>query len=348
MEQNLNLSEKYYAYDLYSIFDIDEAITFYLVLEPNKGYDSDDYYAPDIEVKDGNLLKIMNWDSSFCQNIYYLFHKPGHDVVFDKVISYIDGNGTLNIDAMGLFKSMLQKYGVEYKENIFVYDLVASELRKSENGCLLHKMRWNEPEFQSWIVDFNQGFKKIDGKYELNKIECNDPSIVYDKDLHEEMLDLSLENDENEQNRTEILNSHTEKLSALLSDDNAEMDANSFADLVYHLKQHFHTVTVWGMQGSYLRMAADDLFLESDNPSLKLIIYGAFQIMESNNITCPKRYRFRCESAQDLKTYLVGYIKANTVEKQTNFIAKCIMLGKAQELPERMDTLDFEELDEEE
>lgn len=344
MEQNLNLSEKYYAYDLYSIFDIDEAITFYLVLEPNKGYDSD-YYAPDIEVKDGNLLKIMNWDSSFCQNIYYLFHKPGHDVVFDKVISYIDGNGTLNIDAMGLFKSMLQKYGVEYKENIFVYDLVASELRKNENGCLLHKMRWNEPEFQSWIVDFNQGFKKIDGKYELNKIECNNPSIVYDKDLHEEMIDLSLKDDEN---RTEILNSHTEKLSALLFDDNAEMDANSFADLVYHLKQHFHTVTVWGMQGSYLRMAADDLFLESDNPSLKLIIYGAFQIMESNNITCPKRYCFRCESAQDLKTYLVGYIKANTVEKQTNFIAKCIMLGKAQELPERMDTLDFEELDEEE
>jgi len=345
MEQNLTLGKKYYAYDLYSIFDIDEAITFYLVFEPNKGYDSDYYFAPDIEVEEGSLLKIENWDSSFCQNIYYLFHKPGDDVVFDKVTPYIDEEGTLNIDAMELFKSMLQKYGVVYKEHIFVDDLDASELRKNENGCLLHKMWWNEPEFQSWIADFYQGFKKVDGKYELNKMECFDPSIVYDKDLHDEMIDLSLKSNGN---RTEILNSHTEKLSALLFDDNAEMDANSFADLVYHLKQHFHTVTVWGMQGSYLRMAADDLFLESDNPSLKLIIYGAFQIMESNNITCPKRYRFRCESAQDLKTYLVGYIKANTVEKQTNFIAKCIMLGKAQELPERMDTLDFEELDEEE
>lgn len=367
MEQNMTLGKKYYAYDLSEIFEFDESITFLFVFEPKCGNleFGDDGYSARV-IKDGRVHKIENWDCSNYKNIYYLFHTSGQDVTFEELIPYVNEDGASFIEPLVAFEPILQRNNVEYIEHALTSYVYANVLWKTDSGFLLCKNRCWEPELQSWIVYFNQGFKKIEGKYELNKIECNDPSIVYDKDLRDEMFDLSLklyfdfdnlrddnfdlsfENDENEQNRTEILNSHTEKLSALLFDDNAEMDANSFADLVYHLKQHFRTVTVWGMQGSYLRMAADDLFLESDNPSLKLIIYGAFQIMESDNIICKKRYRFRCESAQDLKTYLVGYIRANTVERQTNFITKCIMLGKAQELPERMDTLDFEELDEEE
>ena len=79
MEQNLNLSEKYYAYDLSEIFEFDESITFLFVFEPKCGNleFGDDGYSARV-IKDGRLHKIENWDCSNYKNIYYLKFKMAY------------------------------------------------------------------------------------------------------------------------------------------------------------------------------------------------------------------------------------------------------------------------------
>lgn len=313
MEQNLSFGKRYSAFDLRGLFHFDATYEFLFIFDD----DADDGY--------------------------FFFYKPGE--IFDfKKIETSETPVKDNIYSHSFREKMepiLQQYQIEYKlaDPVVVHEKLSFFI--NDNGYIL----WISPEYapyiQSWNCGFAPGFKTVGEKYELNKIKMTDEHKHYFQYFNSMYISPSKVEEFNK-----VKSSYFELFAKQLLAENADISEENFVELFLFLEANFDAVMVCGADGyrlymqpeyDYSRLAPkgvqETVFRNgiglTGDVNLNIVVLEE----QKDKSICKKSYTFLWENSEDIKSCLLGYIRSNTREKQKNYIAKSIMLGRAYELP---------------
>ncbi len=294
--KKFTFNKVYGAYDLSTIFDFDEAYEFLYVFEDE--------------------------DEGESSNQYYFFYKAGEIFEFEKSASRLEKGLPVSDVFIEEMEKILQRHHVQYRITTFFKSREEHFFWINDNGYMLRRFPKLHPSVQRWTCGFAPGFKTVGGKYQLNKIECIDAEISYEGNAQMNLAEMT------EENRNLLLTSYTVELAEMFLAENADQDLNSYIELLNFVKTHFQEVKVHGAEDSYLVMMRPSKQTDQSD-STKL--YMRFKEEITRDVFRRKTYSFVWETFEDVKLGLVGYIRADTREKQKNYIAKCIFLGKATE-----------------
>ena len=313
MEQNLSFGKRYSAFDLRWLFHFDSTYEFLFIFDD----DADDGY--------------------------FFFFKPGE--IFDfKKIETSETPVKDNIYSHSFrekIEPILQQYQIEYKlaDPVVVHEKLSFFI--NDNGYILWICPEYTPHIQSWACGFAPGFKTVGGKYELNKIKMTDEHKHYFQYFNSMYISPSKVEEFNK-----VILSYFELFAKQLLAENADISEESFVELFLFLERNFDAVMVCGADGYRLYMQPEYDYSRLAPKGVKETVFrngiGLTGDVNLNIVVleeqkdksiCEKSYTFLWENSDDIKSYLLGYIRSDTREKQKNYIAKNIMLGRAYELP---------------
>lgn len=321
MEQNLSFGKRYSAFDLRGLFHFDATYEFLYILDD----DTDDEY--------------------------YFFYKPGEIFDFKKAESCekVTKHDIYTLSFREKIEPILQQYQIEYKlaDPVVVHERLPFFI--NDNGYIL----WNCPEYaphiQSWACGFAPGFKTVGGKYELNKMKMTDEHKHYFQYFNSMYISPNKVEEFNK-----VKSSYFELFAKQLLAENADISEENFVELFLFLERNFDAVMVCGADGYRLYMQPEYDYSRLAPKGVKETVFrngtGLTGDVNLNIVVleeqkdksmCEKSYTFLWEDSDDIKSYLLGYIRSDTREKQKNYIAKNIMFGRAYELPLQAEDSNF-------